>query len=324
MPPKVSQWFLTYPKCDISLDDILKHLNTIDSVIHYVIASEKHKDGSSHRHVYVKYVDGILRNKASTLFDVGGYHGNYQPVRSPKSVIKYCTKEDNYLSNFDVKLYSQKKGKVSVETLKTKTTKQALTDGDISFLQTRQYQFSRSIMEEPYEHPDVRGIWIHGPTGTGKSRIAREHTKLMGYKLYNKGQNRWFDGYDGEEVILIDDFDQMGVGLHHLLKIWTDRYACNGEVKGSKVNLVHKEFLVTSNFTIEELFADLPEVTRQAIKRRFREVYLHDYSSFDPLTLCKTLPSAMGLKRHSSVGDNKMVFTEAEVYSTADKKSKVT
>jgi len=44
--------------------------------------------------------------------------------------------------------------------------------------------------------------------------------------------------------------------LGHYLKIWGDHYACTGEVKGGTVPLVHKRLIITSNYSIAELFKE--------------------------------------------------------------------
>ncbi len=93
----------------------------------------------------------------------------------------------------------------------------------------------------PYDHDGTRGIWYWGPPGTGKSRQAREENP----DAYIKSQNKWWDMYDGETVVILDDLDSNVLGHH--LKIWADRYSCKGEVKGSSVELTHKKFIVTSN-----------------------------------------------------------------------------
>lgn len=46
---------------------------------------------------------------------------------------------------------------------------------------------------QPKESENVRGIWIWGPPGVGKSRYARDNFP----EVYNKGQHKWFDGYTG-------------------------------------------------------------------------------------------------------------------------------
>jgi hypothetical protein len=35
-----------------------------------------------------------------------------------------------------------------------------------------------------------------------------------------------------------------------------DKYPCTGEIKGSTVPLLHKHFIVTSNYSIDELWPD--------------------------------------------------------------------
>lgn len=132
----------------------------MDQVLYFLICQEKHKDDTDHLHAYVKFIDGVTaKNKLlfDFEFDEKIYHGNYQATRSPKAVINYVTKKDDYISNFNVKQYQDKKGKtpVTVKTLKKKSVQQALTDGDISFHQARQYQFARQLVEEPYNHHTV-------------------------------------------------------------------------------------------------------------------------------------------------------------------------
>lgn len=121
---------------------------------------------------------------------------------------------------------------------------------------------------DPYNHDGVRGVWYYGPPGTGKSRKARDENP----SYYLKAQNKWFDGYAGQDCIILDDLDTKVLG--HYLKIWSDRYACSGEIKGGTINLVHKKFIVTSNYSIEDLFLE-DEAMATAIRRRFDVVHFN-------------------------------------------------
>lgn len=124
------------------------------------------------------------------------------------------------------------------------------------------------ITVDPYVHTNCRGIWIYGPPGTGKSHCVREQFPT----LFVKPQNKWWDGYDAQECVLLDDLDTPVLG--HYLKIWSDKYSCTGESKGGTVMLRHKVFVVTSNFSIEELFTGAHGCDNnmvRAIQRRFYE-----------------------------------------------------
>lgn len=128
----------------------------------------------------------------------------------------------------------------------------------------------QALQTSLYTHDSVRGIWIYGPPGTGKTHHARD---LNPTSIYLKSQNKWFDGYSGEELILLDDFDSSVLG--HYLKIWSDKWSCTGEIKGGTVKLSHKTFVITSNYSPGELWQDNP-IMAQAISRRFELIHMSE------------------------------------------------
>lgn len=125
------------------------------------------------------------------------------------------------------------------------------------------------MLEEAKDANDVRGTWYYGPPGVGKSRKARDENK----DLFLKQQNKWWDGYDGQKVVLLDDFDKSGSCLGHHLKIWADRYACTGEIKGAMIPLNFEKFIITSNYHPRDIWPD-DVVLQEAIIRRFTLVLM--------------------------------------------------
>lgn len=75
----------------------------IGAIEKYLIASEKHKDGSDHLHVYLK-LEKKKHVRDVNFFDLDNqkFHGNYQSCRNAEAVVKYCKKDGNYVSNFDL------------------------------------------------------------------------------------------------------------------------------------------------------------------------------------------------------------------------------
>ena len=89
-----------------------------------MVAHELHKNGDHHIHACLKLEEVFEASNpdfADLLFDGETYHGNYQACRSFKNVVKYCTKEEDYLSNLDVGELI--KGKSTREAIATKLIK---------------------------------------------------------------------------------------------------------------------------------------------------------------------------------------------------------
>lgn len=107
------------------------------------------------------------------------------------------------------------------------------------------------------------GVWIHGLAGSGKTRSVLDQFP----EAYPKPRTRWWDGYQGEDIVYMDDVDVFDVSLGGSIKLWADAYPFIGEVKGGSTKIRPKRFIVTSQYKIEEIWQD--EATRQALLRRF-------------------------------------------------------
>lgn len=111
-------------------------------------------------------------------------------------------------------------------------------------------------------------MWIYGPSGVGKSTYARATYP----NAFHKTQGKWWDGYIGQENVILDDLDSDC--LAHHLKIWCDHYACSGESKGGTIPLLHRNFVVTSNYSIDQIFEKHDAEKIAAIKRRFKVIHM--------------------------------------------------
>lgn len=84
--------------------------------------------------------------------------------------------------------------------------------------------------------------WIWGPTGSGKTKeVFEKETDLW----FSSIDLNWFDGYHGQEAVLIDDFRGDMCKFRFLLRL-LDRYPLQVPIKGGFVWWVPKRIYITS------------------------------------------------------------------------------
>lgn len=113
--------------------------------------------------------------------------------------------------------------------------------------------------------------WVYGPPGSGKSSAIWDAAEEKNLTIYQKLQNKWWDGYKGEDIVLIEDADPDTLKkLANHMKVWSDRYPFTFEIKGSSKTMKCPSyyFVVTSNYAMKDCFN---ETDLKAMERRFEE-----------------------------------------------------
>lgn len=232
-----------------------------------IIGKEVGDNGTPHLQFYLYATNKLRFSVLKKLFP----RAHWEEARGDGPQNKdYCSKDGNFvefgicpMSKKQVGIKEKERWSKAIELCKKGDLDSV--DGDIFFRFYRTCkEIKKDYMTMPVDSPDVTGIWYYGAAGTGKSMTARK--KYPG--SYMKMCNKWFDGYQGQDTVLIDDFDKTHSKLGHHLKIWGDRYSFLAESKGSAICIRPKTIIVTSQYSIDEIWED--QATREAIKRRFK------------------------------------------------------
>lgn len=126
-----------------------------------------------------------------------------------------------------------------------------------------------------FEPPRKRGfkpkiIWVYGPAGSGKNKWVDENYPDHYRPVRNdNGSFKWWEGYDGDEVVLFDEYRApYEQGISWFLEI-TDRYGnVRVEHKGGSRMMTSKVLIFTAQKsplkTFEKFYGeDLKQITRR-------------------------------------------------------------
>ena len=200
---------------------------------------------------------------------------------NPYQNFVYCSKTENFTERGDrpEKVGQGKRTdlKIIKDEIEYGTTIKELLKKD-TIVNYQELKYAENL-KKYYEQrrtwkPTVK--WYYGPTGTGKTKTAYEEV----YKLTDPDNiytamdtGKWWDGYDGEEYIIIDDMRKDFLKFHQLLKL-LDRYAYRVETKGSTRQFLGKHIIITSAYHPLDMFETREDI--QQLIRRIDEIKLFD------------------------------------------------
>lgn len=165
---------------------------------------------------------------------------------------------------------------------------------------------------QPLKLTGYPGVWIHGLAGSGKSTYARDTWT----DAYPKDANKWWCGYRDNENVILEDLDpEVCKYLARFIKVWCDVFPYTGESKGGSKQIRPKNFIITSQYTIEECFN---EQDAAAIRRRCKVLKFENFKATEEPTVdfvrFNTPPPAPKLVRQKTIGKSILMDVINEEY----------
>lgn len=241
-------------------------------------------EGTPHLQGYVQFKKKIRLTGLKKLHPTA----HWEPAKgSSADNYAYCTKQDDY-QEFGKLTNTKGAAEIGVNSMAARIERnqrlltvpfeELVASGDIHPSQVRGLKNAIADIKEQNRQlnppdtldGDLPNLWFWGPAGTGKSLKARTDYPAA----YLKAANKWWDGYDNQEAVIIEEWDKSHNVLCHHLKLWADRYPFSGEIKGGSTGKIRpKIIVVTSNYHPRDIWTDDPEGQLGPIMRRFNVIH---------------------------------------------------
>lgn len=245
-----------------------------------IIGREQGASGTPHLQCVFYFNNQRMFNSVRQLLSDRGRlrFPHIEPCRNTFRSIDYCKKEDDF-TQFGVPpmdpVAARKKGG-EAEKARWKRVRQLANEGNFEEIEDKLYVTQVGNIHKVHMHfrnslplPDsalIQAEFFYGPTGCGKSWYAREAFREGG--IYPKTPEKWWDNYDREDTVLIDDIDPATAQLLvRDIKVWADHYRFNAPIKGGMINIRPRRIVITSNYTFAELFTKPQDLA--PLQRRF-------------------------------------------------------
>lgn len=186
----------------------------------------------------------------------------------------YCKKDKQFTERGELPITKKRQGEIEKE--RWSEMRKAAEDGRYDDIEDKSYCKNPKAFHFIHEQalkkrklPTIDGElsneWLTGESGTGKSMTARAENP----DAYIKQATKWWDGYEAQQVVIMEDLDTGHEWLAYSLNQWADRYPFPAEVKGSSLgNIRPQKIVVTSRYLPDQIFKD--SSTINSINRRFK------------------------------------------------------
>lgn len=303
-------WCFTLNNPLISGDAFCEFLRTNERIRGFVFQLERGENGTSHFQGYLQFKNQCGFNAVKTLLPTAHIE---KAQGTPEQNHAYCTKEDTRISgpwevgDFLSKGSRSDLAEAAEQLMKGASIKKVMEDHPATSLRYASAiaKFKRNCPPPPMERPLEVYLFI-GETGLGKTHSAIRKDFAAGGEIdedvFIKNPDEWFDGYNGQETAILDDFagSASKMSLVWLLRL-LDKYRFNAPVKGGFEWWTPKKIVVTTNihpynwYQINDRLSQYRALTRRFCGVRvFLETGLIDLKSREEIDKFFLEPEAYG------------------------------
>ncbi len=196
-----------------------------------------------------------------------------------QQAIVYCQKDNKYVEFGDKNNAGQRTDILKIRD-DVKNGKKLIDIVDEmenpNFQTIRCAQLLKTIYSRPRSGKPVV-IWIYGATGIGKTRLVYDTFT----DIYTKDSTKWYNNYEQNKVLLIDDYRKDFCKFKDLLTL-LDRYPKQVETKGGYIHINSKFIILTSPYSPlrywqykdgkEQLFRRIDKIINMALHNQIKGI----------------------------------------------------
>lgn len=105
---------------------------------------------------------------------------------------------------------------------------------------------------------EMQVLYIHGASGTGKTTYAKKIAQKQNYSVFiSSGSNDPFDGYKGQQCVILDDVRGSIFPLSDLLKILDNNTSSSVKARYRNISLECKLLIITTTKTQKEFYSQV-------------------------------------------------------------------
>lgn len=253
---------------DADVEHIRKIREIFPSCTYLVFGREVGEAGTPHLQGYLEFDTRRRFTIVKNLLAAGGRCHIEKRRRNATSQQNrdYCTKDGDF-EEFGTISEPEPGKRTDIEVVRESILNGGVKTGmdllmKVTTLGSLQYGAKLLASLTPPKRSPVTVYWLHGATGTGKSRAAFDFSERMAensirtWISIDSSGYKWFDGYIGQEIAIFDDFRTVDVPFSRLLRL-LDRYPLSVEVKGATTWWVPKWIIITTPLKLRESFGHL-------------------------------------------------------------------
>lgn len=264
-----------------ALKDMLKD-QFKDALEYAVIAIEKHTDRvEPHFHAAIKLSRKLRKSVNNLKFLDRVPNCQNKNMAEFIRAINYVKKDGDYIEINEWQSKKKLEYKEKIARIKSVNFNDWIENGALSLSDVKLYKETKAALTPCWK--GVRSLrWYFGETGTGKTKtaweeatnVANENTWRIASITFSGKQ--FVNGYDGEEIVIIDDFRRNLWPLQELLKM-CDRYPYICNIKGGYSNWNARYIIITcptdpiKAFTFEKNDEEHPYDNVNQLLRRLQE-----------------------------------------------------